>query len=49
MAVNGIKVKEAEMGEIAVFYSSSVIVTSDNPRNEDPLAIIADIMAGFSE
>ena len=43
------KGKRAEMGEIAVFYSSSVVVTSDNPRNEDPLAIIADIMVGFAE
>lgn len=41
------KGKRAEMGELAVFYSSSVIVTSDNPRNEDPVAIIHDIMEGF--
>ena len=41
------KGKRAEMGELAVLYSSSVIVTSDNPRNEDPLAIIEDIMEGF--
>jgi len=41
------KGKRAEMGELAVLYSSSVIVTSDNPRNEDPLAIIGDIMEGF--
>ncbi|MEK5071253.1 UDP-N-acetylmuramoyl-L-alanyl-D-glutamate--2,6-diaminopimelate ligase [Sporosarcina sp. FSL K6-1508] len=41
------KGKRAEMGELAVFYSSSVIVTSDNPRNEDPIAIISDIMEGF--
>jgi len=41
------KGKRAEMGELAVLYSSSVIVTSDNPRNEDPLAIIRDIMEGF--
>ena len=43
------KGKRAEMGEVAVLYSSSVVVTSDNPRNEDPLAIIADIMEGFGE
>ncbi len=41
------KGKRAEMGELAVLYSSSVIVTSDNPRNEDPSAIIQDIMEGF--
>lgn len=43
------KSKRSEMGEIAVLYSSSVIVTSDNPRSENPLAIIADIMDGFGE
>lgn len=43
------KGKRAEMGEIAVLYSSGVVVTSDNPRSEDPLAIIADIMDGFGE
>lgn len=41
------KGKRAEMGELAVLYSSIVIVTSDNPRNEDPKAIISDIMEGF--
>lgn len=39
--------KRKEMGEVAVFYSTSVIITSDNPRGEDPYAIIEDIMAGF--
>lgn len=43
------KGKRAEMGELAVFYSSNVIVTSDNPRNEDPLSIIKDIVEGFGE
>ena len=43
------KGKRGEMGEVAVFYSSSVVVTSDNPRNEDPKAIIADIVKGFEE
>jgi UDP-N-acetylmuramoyl-L-alanyl-D-glutamate--2,6-diaminopimelate ligase len=41
--------KRKEMGELAALYSSSVIVTSDNPRNEDPLSIIADIMEGFGD
>ncbi len=41
------KGKRAEMGKLAVLYSSSVIVTSDNPRNEDPSSIIVDIMEGF--
>ncbi|MDS9470469.1 UDP-N-acetylmuramoyl-L-alanyl-D-glutamate--2,6-diaminopimelate ligase [Sporosarcina pasteurii] len=43
------KGKRKEMGEIAAFYSSTILVTSDNPRNEDPLTIIQDITAGFSE
>jgi UDP-N-acetylmuramoyl-L-alanyl-D-glutamate--2,6-diaminopimelate ligase len=38
--------KRAIMGRIACDLSDRVIVTSDNPRNEDPLAIIADIEAG---
>lgn len=43
------KGKRSEMGEVAAFYSSSVFVTSDNPRNEDPKTIIADIVKGFDE
>ena len=40
------KGKRPEMGRIAAAYSDTVIVTSDNPRTEDPGAIIAQIMAG---
>lgn len=43
------KGKRKKMGELAALYSSSVIVTSDNPRSEDPLSIIADIMEGFGD
>lgn len=43
------KGKRAQMGKLAVSYSSHVIVTSDNPRQEDPLAIIEDIIVGFDE
>lgn len=43
------KGKRGEMGELAVLYSSKVLVTSDNPRNEDPLVIIHDILEGFTE
>ena len=43
------KGKRGEMGELAVLYSSRVLVTSDNPRNENPLAIIGDILEGFGE
>ena len=39
--------KRPLMGEIAARLADRVIVTSDNPRNEDPLAIIAAITAGM--
>ena len=38
--------KRPIMGEIAVRNSDIVIVTSDNPRTEDPAAIIEDILSG---
>lgn len=38
--------KRPKMGEIAAQGADLAIVTSDNPRNEDPLAIIADILPG---
>ena len=34
------------MGNIAVHNADFVIVTSDNPRSEDPQAIIEDILVG---
>lgn len=36
--------KRGEMGKIAADYSDMVIVTSDNPRNEEPMDIIRDIV-----
>ena len=39
--------KRPLMGRIAREYADRVIVTSDNPRNETPLAIIADIESGI--
>ena len=36
------------MGEIAVKYSDEAIVTSDNPRDEDPMQIIEDIKSGIT-
>jgi UDP-N-acetylmuramoyl-L-alanyl-D-glutamate--2,6-diaminopimelate ligase len=41
------RTKRAPMGEIAAMGSDEVIVTSDNPRSEDPEAIISDIEAGL--
>jgi UDP-N-acetylmuramoyl-L-alanyl-D-glutamate--2,6-diaminopimelate ligase len=35
------------MGRLAVDLSDLAIVTSDNPRTEDPDAIIAEIVAGI--
>ncbi len=34
------------MGRIAADLADLAIVTSDNPRSEDPLAIIGEIVAG---
>lgn len=42
------KTKRPLMGEIASLYADYVIVTSDNPRTEDPEAIIKDILKGVS-
>ncbi len=39
--------KRAEMGEIAARLADRVIVTSDNPRSEDPLEIAKSIANGF--
>ena len=35
------------MGEVAARLSDVVVVTSDNPRTEDPAAIIADVVEGL--
>jgi UDP-N-acetylmuramoyl-L-alanyl-D-glutamate--2,6-diaminopimelate ligase len=40
--------KRPEMGRIAAELADVPIVTSDNPRSEDPLAIIDAIIAGMS-
>lgn len=43
------RTKRAPMGRIAGDYSDLVIITSDNPRTENPLSIIAEIEAGVRE
>ncbi len=40
------KTKRPIMGKIAVRYADYVIVTSDNPRSEEPMEIIKDILVG---
>lgn len=42
------KTKRARMGKVASEHADIVIVTSDNPRNEDPGSIIDQIIGGFS-
>jgi UDP-N-acetylmuramoyl-L-alanyl-D-glutamate--2,6-diaminopimelate ligase len=41
--------KRPLMGEAAARLSDFVVVTSDNPRSEDPLAIVAEIEAGVKK
>lgn len=41
--------KRPVMGDIAVRWSDLVFVTSDNPRSENPQAIIEDILVGCRE
>jgi UDP-N-acetylmuramoyl-L-alanyl-D-glutamate--2,6-diaminopimelate ligase len=38
--------KRAEMGRVAQQLSDQVLLTSDNPRSEDPMAIVRDIRLG---
>lgn len=43
------KGKRPEMAKIACLYADRVVITSDNPRTEDPKGIIADIKAGVPD
>lgn len=40
------KTKRPEMAEIACKYSDKIILTSDNPRTEDPVQILKEMEAG---
>ncbi|MDA3613657.1 UDP-N-acetylmuramoyl-L-alanyl-D-glutamate--2,6-diaminopimelate ligase [Polluticaenibacter yanchengensis] len=41
------KTKRPAMTEVACEYSSKVIITSDNPRSENPVDILDDMQAGL--
>ena len=43
------KTKRPLMGAVAAELSDYLVVTSDNPRSEDPDAIIADILVGVQD
>lgn len=43
------RTKRPLMGEIAAKYSDFCVVTSDNPRSEEPQAIIDDIVPGLDK
>lgn len=43
------RTKRPEMADAACRYSDRVILTSDNPRSEDPVAIIEEMRAGVKE
>jgi UDP-N-acetylmuramoyl-L-alanyl-D-glutamate--2,6-diaminopimelate ligase len=41
------RAKRPQMGRVAAALADRVVVTSDNPRSEDPDAIVAEILAGI--
>ena len=43
------RTKRPRMAAVAEKWADSIIVTSDNPRNEVPSAIIDEILTGFTE
>ncbi len=43
------RAKRPEMGRVAQSLADQVLLTSDNPRSEDPMAIVRDIRQGLTE
>lgn len=43
------KTKRPRMAQVAEQLADFIVVTSDNPRTEDPDSIIADILTGFTD
>jgi UDP-N-acetylmuramoyl-L-alanyl-D-glutamate--2,6-diaminopimelate ligase len=43
------RTKRPKMGRVAAACSDVVVVTSDNPRSEDPMSIINEVLAGVRE
>ena len=43
------KAKRPKMGRVASEIADTIIITSDNPRNEEPLSIIDDIIKGMNK
>ena len=46
---NRARSRRYEMGEVSSKLADLTVVTSDNPRNEEPMEIIADILVGVSK
>lgn len=43
------RTKRPQMGRIAAELADYAIITSDNPRSEEPAAIVQEVAAGFAE
>ena len=43
------RTKRPKMGRVAVRFSDMVVLTSDNPRTEDPAAILTEVETGVKE
>ena len=46
---NRSKLRRFEMGEVSGHLADLTVITSDNPRMEEPLEIIADIVTGIEK